>query len=369
MSKKVRHLLGISGGKDSAALAIYMKDNYPELDMEYYTTDTGKELDETYQLIDNLENYLGVKIHRLLAASDSHQNPFDHYYEIFGGYLPSSHARWCTKKLKLEPFEAFVGDDPAISYVGIRGDEDREGYISTKKNIQSIFPFRQNIWSVDVIKEVFVNTNISQVVQHYLQLGTNNADHSYILDTLRLPVSNAFTLDHKVQRLLDSDTVLFNRVVFDFLKATDRPLSREESFPLCGNTDTLIKADVFRLLRESGIGLPAYYESIEFEIDGKKSTYSRSRSGCFFCFFQQKIEWVWLLEQHPDRFAKAAAYETEGFTWMDERLEDLAEPRRVMQIKRDYIKRKERAALSKDSHSLLDILGDDESGGCITCFV
>ena len=57
--KKIRHLLGISGGKDSAALAIYMKDKYPDLDIEYYTCDTGKELEETYQLIKNLEIYLG----------------------------------------------------------------------------------------------------------------------------------------------------------------------------------------------------------------------------------------------------------------------------------------------------------------------
>lgn len=46
---------GISGGKDSAALAIYLKDKYPTLDIEYYTCDTGKELDETYQLIEKLE--------------------------------------------------------------------------------------------------------------------------------------------------------------------------------------------------------------------------------------------------------------------------------------------------------------------------
>ena len=31
----VRHILGISGGKDSAALAIYMKQNYPKLPIEY----------------------------------------------------------------------------------------------------------------------------------------------------------------------------------------------------------------------------------------------------------------------------------------------------------------------------------------------
>ena len=42
----VRHVLGLSGGKDSSALAVYMKDKVPE--MEYYFCDTGKELPETY---------------------------------------------------------------------------------------------------------------------------------------------------------------------------------------------------------------------------------------------------------------------------------------------------------------------------------
>ena len=43
-NKKVRHVLGISGGKDSAALAIYLNNNYPDLNIEYYFCDTGKEL-------------------------------------------------------------------------------------------------------------------------------------------------------------------------------------------------------------------------------------------------------------------------------------------------------------------------------------
>ncbi|HEY0669616.1 MAG TPA: phosphoadenosine phosphosulfate reductase family protein, partial [Sphingobacteriaceae bacterium] len=137
-SKEVKHVLGISGGKDSAALAIYMKHLYPDLSIEFYTCDTGKELDETYQLILNLETYLGVKIHKLHAKTADHDNPFDFYFKSYGGYLPSSNARWCTKKLKIEPFESYIGTHPTISYVGIRGDEDREGYISTKQNVQSI---------------------------------------------------------------------------------------------------------------------------------------------------------------------------------------------------------------------------------------
>jgi hypothetical protein len=47
--------------------------------------------------------------------------------------------------------------------VGIRGDEEREGYISTKKNIQSIFPFRKNIWSEDVIAKMFSTQNFEML--------------------------------------------------------------------------------------------------------------------------------------------------------------------------------------------------------------
>lgn len=370
-NQKVRHVLGISGGKDSAALAIYMKDNYPHLDIEYYTSDTGKELEETYQLIENLEIYLGKKIHKLEAADTSHQNPFDHFYEIFGGYLPSSQARWCTKKLKLEPFEEYVGDDLVISYVGIRGDEDREGYISKKTNIQSIFPFRQNIWSIDVTRLVFDNTNTAVVEQYYVEAGqASGADLARILDVLGKPVSRSFLLEEKVKLLLDIDTALFNKVVHRFLQLTDKPMAQVADFPLVDNTDILVKDDIFSILRKSGVGVPAYYEDVEFEVDGIKGTYSRSRSGCFFCFFQQKIEWVWLLEQHPDRFAKALAYEKEGYTWMDEPLEELAKPERVIEIKRDYLKRLERAKKAKSENSpyLMDSLMK-ESDGCIACFV
>ena len=147
---KVKHILGISGGKDSAALSIYLNEKYPMLDIEYYTSDTGRELDETYQLIDRLESKMGKTIKKIVAVDLTNiadKSPFDHFLSMYGGYLPSTNSRWCTKKLKLEPFENYIGDEPTISYVGIRGDEDRDGYISKKQTVQSIFPFRRNIWS------------------------------------------------------------------------------------------------------------------------------------------------------------------------------------------------------------------------------
>lgn len=292
---KPRHVLGISGGKDSAALAIYLNDKYPTLNFEYYFCDTGKELDETYQLIENLENYLGKKVLKLEneEMKGSNESPFDYYYKSFRGYLPSPQARWCTALMKLKPFEKFVNRDPTISYVGIRGDEEREGYISRESNIQSIFPFRRNIWSNDVLTKFFDPNNQAQV-EDFLSAYHKGNNYDRFVNSLNEPINfdhnnKAETekiLKRKLNTSLDLGIPEFNRAVFDFLKTTDYPLATELDFELLDNEDVLGLDDIFKILRDSGIGVPKYYEKIEFEVDGQKGEYARSRSGCFFCFFQ-----------------------------------------------------------------------------------
>lgn len=366
---KVRHVLGISGGKDSAALAIYMKQKYPLLQIEYYNSDTGCELEETEKLVNNLESFLG-KIERLKAAEGSPEpTPFDHFLKTSGGYLPSPQARWCTQKMKLAEFEKFVGDSPAISYVGIRGDEDREGYVSTKPNIQAIFPFRKNIWSLDVVHKVLNNDNIDIVLSLYKTWGANEIIEEAI-KIVSTPINKSFFYNKKLNALLDLSIKTFNRVVFEFLKTTDYPLGKLDDFPLIDNEDILVKDDIFKILKDSGIGIPAYYTPIEFEIDGKKGTYSRSRSGCYFCFFQQRIEWIWLLEQHPNLYKKSMEYEKDGYTWIQgETLAELSHPDRVRQIKLDYIKKQNSLKSKNNSGLLIDLFNDDEDITCANCFI
>lgn len=366
MNKKVRHVLGISGGKDSAALAIYMKDNYPELDIEYYCCDTGKELQATYDLIDRLEGYLHKPIIRLRAAGGSTQDPFDHFFQIYGGYLPSSTSRWCTKKLKLEPFEAFVGNDPVVSYVGIRGDEDREGYISTKPNIQSIFPFRKNIWSEDVIVRMLRNDNIPAIEETYRFLFPKTDERTF--DIIRQKLSIRFSMHYKLDLLLSRGIKEWNAVVYQLLKLTTYPLALETDFPLLNDEKNLVLEDIFSMLRNSRVGVPDYYEKKDFLVNDEVGQYARSRSGCYFCFFQQKIEWIWLYEQQPEWFAKAMEYENEkeGFTWnQNESLQELIQPERIKAIKNEFINRK----IVSNSPYLLDILNDAESEGCAACFI
>lgn len=132
-----RHIVSLSGGKDSTALAIYLRGKIPQV--EYVFCDTHKELPETYEYIDKLEAFLQHKIVRLNPTRG-----FDHWLDMHGGMLPSQRVRWCTEQLKIKPFEEYVGRDRVWSYIGIRADEQRSGYISTKPNIEPVYPFKEH---------------------------------------------------------------------------------------------------------------------------------------------------------------------------------------------------------------------------------
>ncbi len=98
-----RHVLGISGGKDSAALAVYMAAKHPELDIDYFYTDTGEELPEVYEFLAKLEGKLHKPILRLNPNRD-----FKFWLRQYNHFLPNPNSRWCTRKLKLAPFEEWV---------------------------------------------------------------------------------------------------------------------------------------------------------------------------------------------------------------------------------------------------------------------
>lgn len=270
-----RHVLGISGGRDSAALAVYMRQHHPEIEIEYFFTDTGKELPEVYEFLGRLEGFLGRPIERLNPDRD-----FDFWLAEYKNFLPSPQTRWCTRQLKIRPFEEWVeasiaAGDEVHSYVAIRADEAyRDGYISGQASLQVHLPFRSA--GID-------------------------------------------------------------------------------------------KAGVIEILEAAGIGLPDYYRW-------------RSRSGCTFCFYQQKIEWVRLMDEHPDAFEDAKRYEKSAldhgspFTWSQgESLEELARPERIAQIRADHEKRVARLrarrpvnALQGEAVDLDDVYG---AAGkmCITC--
>ena len=151
--KPVRHVMGISGGKDSSALAIYMRGKVPE--MEYFFCDTGSELPETYEYLQRLEAALGKPIARLNS-----ERGFDHWLWVYQGALPSPQMRWCTKAMKIKPLEEWIGADETYSYIAIRADEHRQGYVSHKPNIHPVFPFKEDGITKDDVMRILEDAGV-----------------------------------------------------------------------------------------------------------------------------------------------------------------------------------------------------------------
>jgi len=170
----IKHIVSVSGGKDSAALAIYMAQSYPEIPVEYVFCDTGCELPETYEYLERLEAMLGAKVIHLNALDGlgvekkPGRNPFDIYLkELYGDFLPNARSRWCTRVLKIEPFERYVGEGRAFSYIGIRDDEKRDGYVAKKPpvisqlpNIIPVYPFKDDGLTLIDIKQILEESGL-----------------------------------------------------------------------------------------------------------------------------------------------------------------------------------------------------------------
>jgi hypothetical protein len=109
--------------------------------------------------------------------------------------------------------------------------------------------------------------------------------------------------------------------------------------------------------------------------------WGRSRSGCYFCFYQQKIEWVRLKRKHPDLFDRAKEYEersalvSQGFTWCSrESLAELERPERMAQIERNWEKSNAHKAARRENLPLAAVLAgaeveEEEPEGCLICSI
>jgi len=109
----------VSGGKDSAALSLWLTE--VGLEHERVFLDTGWESEKTYAYLDELEEAIGpiirLKAERTMAELCLHK-----------GMFPSRVRRFCTQELKVKPMIAYIakrvdeGED-LVNAVGIRHEE------------------------------------------------------------------------------------------------------------------------------------------------------------------------------------------------------------------------------------------------------
>lgn len=118
----MNHIVALSGGKDSTALALALREIEPDREYTYVCTPTKNELPEMDAHWQKLEGLLDAPLLKLptdsLSALVYRQKA-----------VPNHQMRWCTRLIKILPFRNYLLEHlPCTVYVGIRADEvSREG--------------------------------------------------------------------------------------------------------------------------------------------------------------------------------------------------------------------------------------------------
>lgn len=150
------HIVALSGGKDSTAMALALVKREPR----HYTfvcTPTGNELPELLEHWSRLEGILGQPIVRLeglgLMSLIAQQK-----------MIPNHAARWCTRIIKLERYYQWLAQQgPAVSYVGLRADEEKRGgmMFPDTDTVSMDFPLRRWGWGIEEVQGFLADQGIT----------------------------------------------------------------------------------------------------------------------------------------------------------------------------------------------------------------
>lgn len=125
MSETIYHI-GISGGKDSTAVLLWMlhESGIPSDRIDVTFCDTGNEADETYEHV----RFLSENVCQI----ETIYPPLD-FYQLARkkGRFPSTKARFCTQDLKMKPSKEHIDNlmregREVIAVSGVRADESKE---------------------------------------------------------------------------------------------------------------------------------------------------------------------------------------------------------------------------------------------------
>jgi 3'-phosphoadenosine 5'-phosphosulfate sulfotransferase (PAPS reductase)/FAD synthetase len=139
MRGTIKHIGAISGGKDSVAMAVLLKEQHPAREFMWVCTPTGNEPAEWFAHMRALRERIGQII------PVTHAGGLDGLIRQWKA-LPNWRQRWCTRVLKIEPFAAFlIQNAPAVFYVGLRADEEQRegGDYQNVPGVEMVFPLRE----------------------------------------------------------------------------------------------------------------------------------------------------------------------------------------------------------------------------------
>lgn len=154
----VLHVVALSGGHDSTALAFLLQETEPR-PYNYVCTPTGNELPAMFEHWRNLGERLGRRLVPIVAGTL-------HGVIRKQSMIPNFQARFCTRILKIEPYRRFLIDQaaigPIVSYVGLRADEDGRagGAYGDIGGVTMRFPLREMGFKEDDVQATLRRFNV-----------------------------------------------------------------------------------------------------------------------------------------------------------------------------------------------------------------
>lgn len=142
-------VVALSGGKDSVAMALRLREIEPDSNFEYLITPTGNELPEMEGHWDRLEKLLGQPLIRLKAFAGDGLKALIEREQM----IPNFRARFCTRVLKIEPTVDWLKQHAPVSYcLGLRADEpERLGLYGELKGVHVRYPLREWGWRLQEV--------------------------------------------------------------------------------------------------------------------------------------------------------------------------------------------------------------------------
>lgn len=140
------HVVALSGGKDSTALALRLRELNPEVPYKFVCTPTGDELPEMFEHWRKLGEMLGSPLIPIMGETGL--NGLIERQKA----LPNHRQRWCTRILKIEPYRRWLAlHAPVVSYVGLRADEEGRagGQFEDIPGVVTRYPLREWGWGLD----------------------------------------------------------------------------------------------------------------------------------------------------------------------------------------------------------------------------
>ena len=154
------HVIALSGGKDSTAMALRLAELHPDREFVRIITPTGNELPDMYSHWKLLGDILGPLTPIVAGTLDGIINKEQ--------MIPNWRARFCTRMLKIEPYAAWLMKQSEqyktiYSYVGIRADEEERqaGDYTSVPNAQMVFPMRDWGWDLNDVLDYLAQRDIS----------------------------------------------------------------------------------------------------------------------------------------------------------------------------------------------------------------